>query len=53
MDVCSAANATSACERDELDTERGYVGIQAENKAFDFHNLRIRELGQEEKPSRQ
>jgi hypothetical protein len=27
-----------------LDAERGYIGIQAENKAFDFRNIRVQEL---------
>jgi 3-keto-disaccharide hydrolase len=33
-----------AWETDKLDVERGYIGIQAENKAFDFRNIRIQEL---------
>ena len=33
-----------AGEFDELDAERGYIGIQAENKSFDFRNIRIQEL---------
>lgn len=33
-----------AWEFGELDAGRGYIGIQAESKAFDFRNLRIREL---------
>ena len=33
-----------AWEYKELDAEKGYIGIQAENKAFDFRNLRIQEL---------
>jgi len=33
-----------AWEFNELDAERGYIGIQAENKAFDFRNLRLQEL---------
>lgn len=33
-----------AWETDKLDAERGYLGIQAENKAFDFRNIRILEL---------
>jgi hypothetical protein len=33
-----------AWEFKELDVDRGYVGIQAENKAFDFRNIRIQEL---------
>jgi hypothetical protein len=27
-----------------LDRDRGYIGIQAENKSFDFRNIRIQEL---------
>ncbi len=34
-----------AWEYDALDRARGYIGIQAENKSFDFRNLRIQELG--------
>ncbi len=33
-----------AWEYDGLDAARGYIGIQAENKAFDFRNLRVMEL---------
>jgi len=33
-----------AWEFGELDTGRGYIGIQAENKAFEFRNLRVQEL---------
>ena len=33
-----------AWEYAELDAARGYIGIQAENKAFDFRNLRVRDL---------
>lgn len=33
-----------AWEYDGIDAERGYIGIQAENKAFEFRNLRIQEL---------
>ncbi len=28
----------------ELDADRGYIGIQVENKAFEFRNLRVQEL---------
>lgn len=31
-------------ETDKIDRERGYLGIQAEDKSFDFRNMRIREL---------
>jgi hypothetical protein len=41
-----------AWEFNQLDAERGYIGIQAEGKAFDFRNLRIQELPQSEKPAR-
>lgn len=33
-----------AWEFKELDAGRGYLGIQAENKAFEFRNIRLREL---------
>jgi hypothetical protein len=33
-----------AWEFDKLDAATGYIGIQAENKAFDFRNLRVQEL---------
>ena len=33
-----------AWEFNELDAARGYVGIQAENKSFDFRNIRLMEL---------
>lgn len=33
-----------AWEYDQLDAERGYIGIQAENKSFDFRNIRLQEL---------
>ena len=33
-----------AWETDQLDRERGYLGIQAENKAFDFRQIRLQEL---------
>ena len=32
-----------AWEYTKLDAEKGYIGIQAENKSFDFRNLRIQE----------
>ena len=41
-----------AWEFGELDTDRGYVGIQGENKAFEFRNLRIQELSSDGKPAR-
>jgi hypothetical protein len=33
-----------AWETDQVDAVSGYLGIQAENKAFDFRNIRIQEL---------
>jgi hypothetical protein len=33
-----------AWEFNRLDVERGYLGIQAENKVFEFRNLRVQEL---------
>jgi hypothetical protein len=37
-------NGERAWEYNDLDVGTGYIGIQAENKAFDFRNLRIQEL---------
>jgi hypothetical protein len=33
-----------AWETDKLDVEQGYLGIQAENKAFEFRNIRVQAL---------
>lgn len=33
-----------AWEFDGLDVDRGYLGIQAENKSFDFRNIRVQPL---------
>jgi hypothetical protein len=33
-----------AWEFKDLDAPRGYIGIQAEDRAFDFRNLRVQEL---------
>jgi hypothetical protein len=41
-----------AWDFNELDADRGYIGIQAENKAFDFRNLRIQELPADGKPAK-
>lgn len=38
-----SVDGEDAWESDKLDAESGYIGIQAENKAFDFRNLRIQE----------
>jgi hypothetical protein len=37
-------NGEKAWEYDKIDRERGYIGIQIEDRAFDFRNIRIREL---------
>ena len=29
---------------ESLDADRGYIGIQVENKSFDFRNFRVQEL---------
>ncbi len=42
-----------AWEFNEVDAERGCIGIQAENKAFDFRNLRVWELPPNPKPAHQ
>jgi hypothetical protein len=38
-------NGERAWEFSGLDTDRGYIGIQAENKLMDYRNVRVRELG--------
>jgi hypothetical protein len=38
-------NGVRAWEFNGLDVERGYIGIQAENKLMEFRNVRVRELG--------
>lgn len=37
-------NGERAWKFNELDVASGYLGIQAENKAFDFRNIRVQEL---------
>jgi hypothetical protein len=37
-------NGEKAWEYKNLDADRGYIGIQAENKSFDFRNIRIQEI---------
>jgi hypothetical protein len=37
-------NDERAWEYEGIDASQGYIGIQAENKAFDFRNIRIQEL---------
>jgi hypothetical protein len=41
-----------AWEFSDLDADRGYIGIQAENKAFEFRNLRLQELPADAKPAK-
>jgi hypothetical protein len=38
-------NGARVWEFNELEPDHGYIGVQTEGKAFDFRNLRIRELG--------
>jgi hypothetical protein len=38
-------NGERVWEFSGLDTDRGYIGIQAESKLMDFRNVRVRELG--------
>jgi hypothetical protein len=38
-------NGDRAWEFSGLDTDRGYIGIQAEGKTMDFRNVRVREIG--------
>ncbi len=37
-------NGERAWQSEVLDRETGYIGIQAEDKSFDFRNIRIQEL---------
>jgi len=37
-------NGEAAWETDILDRDKGYIGIQAEDRRFDFRNIRIQEL---------
>ena len=37
-------NGEKAWEFEKLDRERGFIGIQIEDRAFDFRNIRIQEL---------
>jgi hypothetical protein len=37
-------NGERAWEYDGIDRPKGYIGIQAENKSFDFRNLRVQAL---------
>jgi len=38
-------NGKRAWEFDDLDAGRGYIGIQAEGKSFDFRHLRVQDIG--------
>jgi hypothetical protein len=42
--IALKVNGEAAWEEEVLDREIGYLGIQAEDRAFDFRNLRIQEL---------
>ena len=42
--VTLTVNGEKAWEYDKLDRATGFIGIQAENKAFDFRNIRLKEL---------
>ncbi|HTL55400.1 MAG TPA: DUF1080 domain-containing protein [Candidatus Limnocylindrales bacterium] len=42
-------NGERAWEYNNLDAAFGYLGIQAEDRSFDFRNLRVQELGVESK----
>ena len=49
--VTLEVNGERAWEYHDLDALRGFIGIQAENKSFDFRNLRVRELAPAGKPA--
>lgn len=42
--VALTVDGEKAWESEKVDAEKGFIGIQAENKAFDFRNIRIQEL---------
>lgn len=44
-------NGQRAWEFDDLDVSRGYIGLQAEGKSFDFRNLRVQEPGNNAPPT--
>jgi len=44
-------NGERAWECSELDAERGYLGIQAEDKVFEFRNFRVQPLSADGKPA--
>jgi hypothetical protein len=41
-----------AWEFNDLDADRGYIGIQVEGKSFDFRNIRVQELPPSQPPDR-
>jgi hypothetical protein len=43
-------NGVRAWEFSGLEVDRGYIGIQAEGKTFDFRNLRLIDLSEAERP---
>jgi len=42
--VSLVVNGEKAWESDLIDRDRGYIGIQAEDRAFEFRNIRIKTL---------
>jgi len=42
--VCLDVDGERAWEYEGVDAEQGYLGIQAEDKSFDFRNIRVQEL---------
>jgi hypothetical protein len=45
-------NGEKAWEFDKLDRERGYIGLQIEDRAFDFRNIRLQDLGPAQPPAK-
>jgi hypothetical protein len=43
--VSLEVDGEKAWEYEGIDSARGYIEIQAENKAFDFRNFRVQPLG--------
>lgn len=53
LEVCGKkatldVNGERAWESDAIDRDRGYIGIQAENKQFDFRNFRLLQAPEEQ-----
>ena len=40
-----------AWEFNELDVDRGHIGLQIEDRSFDFRTIRIQELSSDAKPA--